>query len=161
IRRYAMVSRRSPGPRSSAPTFRLWGSTTISPMVTPERRMMVMVRDTLGDVVAIARRARGLTQAELGQIVGVRQAAINRYEAGEREPEDAIVAALVGALGVTERLLRHGDRFRGALAVDVHMRRQKTTKASAWRRMEARLNLLRMHASFLFEEVSLHSEQRV
>lgn len=112
----------------------------------------------LGDLIAVARKARGLTQAELGEKVGVSQVAINRYESGDREPDDAMIAALAKVLGVTERLLRHGTRYRGALAVDAHMRRQKTTKASLWRRTEAQLNLLRIHASYLFEEVSMRSE---
>jgi Zn-dependent peptidase ImmA (M78 family)/DNA-binding XRE family transcriptional regulator len=115
----------------------------------------------LGDAVAITRRAKGLTQLELGDVVGVSQVAINRYESGEREPDEKTLTALAAALGVTPRLLRHGDKFRGALAVDAHMRRQKTTKASAWRQLEARLNKLRIHSSFLFEEVSLRSDQIV
>lgn len=115
----------------------------------------------LGDLIAVGRKAKGLTQTDLGEIVGVAQVTINRYESGDREPDDDMVRALAGALGVTERLLRHGDRFRGALAVDAHMRRQKSTKASLWRRVEAELNLLRVHSSLLFEEVSLRSEQRV
>jgi len=117
--------------------------------------------DGLGDAVAVTRKARGLTQAELAQAIGVTQTTVNRYEAGERAPDDATIAALAGALGVTERLLRRGGRFSGALAVDTHMRRQRTTKASVWRRMEARLNMLRMHASFLFEEVSMVAQQQV
>lgn len=115
----------------------------------------------LGDVLAIARKARGLTQSELADMVGATQPTINRYEAGDREPERETIAALANALGVTEQLLTHGNRFRGALGVDAHMRRQKTTKASLWRQMEARLNLLRVHASFLFEQVSIMSEQHV
>lgn len=119
------------------------------------------VMSNLGDLLAIGRKARGLTQAELGSIVGVTQVAINRYESGDRDPDDEMVRALAKALGITERLLRHGDRFQGALAVEAHMRRQKSTKASIWRRVEADLNLLRVHASLLFEEVSLRSEQSV
>lgn len=115
----------------------------------------------LGDVLAIARKARGLTQTELAEMVGVTQPAINRYESGDRDPEPEILAKLADALGVTESLLTHGNRFRGALAVDAHMRRQKTTKASVWRLWEARLNLHRVHASFLFDEVSINSEQHV
>ncbi|ORB34424.1 helix-turn-helix domain-containing protein [Mycobacterium persicum] len=115
----------------------------------------------LGDVLAIARKARGFTQSELADLVGTTQPTINRYEAGDRDPDPETVAALAKALGVTEQLLTHGNRFRGALAVDAHMRRQKTTKASLWRQMEARLNLLRVHASFLFEEISIRSEQHV
>ena len=117
--------------------------------------------NTLGDVLTIARKARGLTQSDLAEAVGLTQPAINRYESGDRDPDTDMLAKLAGALGVTEQLLVHGSRFRGALAVEAHMRRQATTKASAWRRMEARLNLLRVHASFLFEEVSITSEQHV
>ncbi len=115
----------------------------------------------LGDLIAVARKARGLTQADLGELVGVTQVAINRYESGDREPDDAMITALGEALGVTDRLLKHGAKYRGALAVDAHMRRLKTTKASLWRKAEARLNLLRLHASYLFEEISLHSENFV
>lgn len=115
----------------------------------------------LGDVLAVARKARGLTQIELAELVGLTQPAINRYESGDRDPDQHIVAKLAEILGVTDDLLIHGNRFRGALAVDAHMRRHKTTKASAWRQLEARLNLLRVHASFLFEEVAINSEQHV
>ncbi|BBY60607.1 hypothetical protein MSAR_37430 [Mycolicibacterium sarraceniae] len=103
----------------------------------------------LGDVLAIARKARGLTQSELADMVGTTQPTIDRYEAGDRAPEPATVAAMAKAPGVTEQLLIHGNRFRGALAVDAHMRRRKTTKASLWRQMEARPNLLRVHAARL------------
>lgn len=115
----------------------------------------------LGDVLAVARKARGLTQIELAELVGLTQPAINRYESGDRDPDQHIVAKLAEILSVTDDLLIHGNRFRGALAVDAHMRRHKTTKASAWRQLEARLNLLRVHASFLFEEVAINSEQHV
>lgn len=117
--------------------------------------------NNLGDVLAIARKARGLTQIALAELVGLTQPAINRYESGERDPDKAMLAELADVLGVTEDLLAHGSQFRGALAVEAHMRRQKTTKASAWRKQEARLNLLRVHASFLFEEVSIASDQHV
>lgn len=114
-----------------------------------------------GDLLAVARKANGLTQAQVGEALGVSQVTINRYEAGEREPDRAAIDTLASLLGVTPRLLEHGSRYRGAIAVDAHMRRQKSTKASVWRRMEARLNLIRVHASYLFEEVSIRSENRI
>lgn len=104
---------------------------------------------------------RGLTQTELAEMVGLTQPAINRYESGDRDPDKNMLAKLAKVLGVTQELLAHGNRNGGALAVDAHMRRQKTTKASVWRQMEARLNLLRVHASLLFEEVSIASEQHL
>src|SRR5215475_13911913 len=77
------------------------------------RRNNGRVMSGIGEVLTIARKSRGMTQAELAEAVGLTQAAINRYEAGERDPDEMIVAALADALGVTQRLLRHGDRFRG------------------------------------------------
>lgn len=117
--------------------------------------------DGLGDVLTIARRARGLTRPELAELVGVTQPAIIRYESGVVDPDESTLAELAGALGVTEEFLTPGNRFRGALAVGEHMRRRRTSTAAAWRQMEARLNLVRVHASFLFEEVSIASEQQV
>ncbi|MBL7325496.1 helix-turn-helix transcriptional regulator, partial [Escherichia coli] len=55
----------------------------------------------LGDVLAVARKARGLTQIELAELVGLTQPAINRYESGDRDPDQHIVAKLAEILGVT------------------------------------------------------------
>jgi Zn-dependent peptidase ImmA (M78 family) len=113
----------------------------------------------LGDLIITARRARGLTQAQLAPMIGVSQPALHRYEHGLREPEPEIMANLAAALGVTEEFLQHAGKVRGAMAVDAHMRRRATEKATTWQRLEAQLNEYRMHASKLFEEVSLQADQ--
>lgn len=115
----------------------------------------------LGDVLTLTRKARGLTQEELGEKVGLTQVAITRYESGDRVPDQATITALAHALCVTPQLLHHGDRFEGALGLDAHMRRQKTTKTSVWRQLEARLNLLRVSTSFLLEKLTIHAERRI
>jgi Zn-dependent peptidase ImmA (M78 family) len=115
----------------------------------------------IGDVLTVARKARGITQVELADRLGVTQATVNRYENDMRMPDEETLDALARELGVTTAFLVRGQRFVGALAVDVHMRRQRTEKASVWRQLEARLNLLRLHSSLLFEEVSLHADQVV
>lgn len=113
----------------------------------------------LGDLISTARLARGLTQAELAPMIGVSQPALHRYEHGLREPEPEILTRLAHALGVTEEFLQHAGKTRGAMAVDAHMRRRATEKATTWRRLEAQLNEYRMHASKLFEQVSLQADQ--
>jgi Zn-dependent peptidase ImmA (M78 family)/DNA-binding XRE family transcriptional regulator len=116
---------------------------------------------SLGEALETARRARGLTQDELAAAIGVTQAALSRYEQGRREPDVDVLVALADALGVTETFLQKAGRLHGAMAIDAHMRRRATAKPTVWRRLEARLNMYRMHARQLFEEVSLRAEQRV
>jgi transcriptional regulator with XRE-family HTH domain len=52
------------------------------------------------------RLAKGWTQAELAQRVGVSQKAVARWEQGTREPSWANVVALADALGVSSEAFR-------------------------------------------------------
>lgn len=115
----------------------------------------------VGDVLLVLRRAADITQEELVVRLGITQAALSRYENDLREPDDEMIDRLGEALGVTPDFLRHGFRMRGAIAVDAHMRRQKTTKPSDWKRIEARLNMLRMHSSYVLERVPLRPQSHV
>jgi Zn-dependent peptidase ImmA (M78 family) len=117
--------------------------------------------NNLGEVLETARRACGYTQEELAAKAGVTQAALSRYETGRRDPEPEVLARLAQALGVTETFLARAGRIHGGMAVDAHMRRRQTARPTIWRQLEARLNMYRMHASLLFEEVSLRAEQRI
>jgi Zn-dependent peptidase ImmA (M78 family)/transcriptional regulator with XRE-family HTH domain len=115
----------------------------------------------IGQAIEMARRAAGLTQDELAEKAGLRQGSVSRYEKGLREPDAHALAQMAAAVGVTVDLLMHAGRLHGAMAVDAHMRRRATAPAPIWRRLEARLNMHRVHASRLFEEVSLRTEQRI
>lgn len=115
----------------------------------------------LGEVLETARRAQGLTQAELAARAGITQAALSRYESDLRDPEGDALHRVAEALGVTVAFLRHAGRARGSMAMDAHMRRRATAPPAMWRQLEARLNVYRWHSSHLFEEVSLRAEQHV
>lgn len=115
----------------------------------------------LGEVLETARRAQGLTQADLAEQAGVTQAALSRYENDLREPEPEVLDRLANALGVTTDFLRHAGRARGSMALDAHMRRRQTAPPGVWRQLEARLNLYRWHLTHLFEEVTISAEQHV
>ncbi|TCC10335.1 helix-turn-helix domain-containing protein [Kribbella soli] len=115
----------------------------------------------LGEAITVTRRARGLTQGELAEMAGVTQAALSRYETAMREPDNEVLGRIADALGVTPRFLEHAGRARGAMAVDAHMRRRQTAKPTVWKKLEAQLNVYRMHASMLFEEIALRAEQRI
>lgn len=115
----------------------------------------------IGEVLQTARRANGMTQAELADAADVTQAALSRYENDLRMPEADVLAQLAAALGVTVELLERGGRMEGGLAVGAHMRRRATAKPTVWRQLEAQLNMTRLHASRLFEEVSMRTERQV
>lgn len=115
----------------------------------------------VGDVILVLRRAADITQEELAEELGITQAALSRYENGLREPDDVMIGKLAEALGVTPDFLSHDFRMRGAIAADAHMRRQKTAKPSDWKRVEARLNVHRMHSSYLLDRVPLRASNHV
>ncbi|GAB41490.1 MULTISPECIES: helix-turn-helix domain-containing protein [Gordonia] len=117
--------------------------------------------NNVGDVIITARRAAGITQEELAERLGVTQAALSRYENGQRDVDPPTLAALGRALDLSTDFLTHAFGLRGAIAADAHMRRQKTAKVSDWRRIEAQLNLIRMRSAFLLARVGMRPENHL
>ncbi|MFT4189795.1 MAG: XRE family transcriptional regulator [Aeromicrobium sp.] len=115
----------------------------------------------IGEVLATARRARGMTQEELASRAEVTQAALSRYEHDLRTPDEEVLARLARALGVTPQLLQRGGRIEGGIAVGAHMRRRATAKATVWRELEAKLNMLRLHTAQLMDEVAIRTDRQV
>jgi transcriptional regulator with XRE-family HTH domain len=67
-----------------------------------------------------ARKARGLTAVELGELADVDNSSVSRWENGKRAPGGAFVQRLAKALGVTERWLMSGEgpREPGAVSLE-------------------------------------------
>ena len=116
---------------------------------------------TVAEALATARRARGITQEELSHRVSVTQASLSRYESGLREPDTSTLGVLARELELTPDLLQSAGRMQGALVVDAHMRRRRTAKATVWRRLEAQLNLYRLHARRCLDHVELETSARI
>lgn len=55
------------------------------------------------------RLKRGMTQTQVGALIGVSCVTIGRYEAGEREPSNAKIAALADYFGVSVDYLMGRD----------------------------------------------------
>ncbi|MFC9964497.1 helix-turn-helix domain-containing protein [Nocardia ignorata] len=116
----------------------------------------------MGDVILTARRAAGMTQEELAEQLGIQQATLSRYENNTRTPEPDMVARLAAALSLTPEFLSSSfSRMQGALAGDVHMRRQRTAKVSHWKSGEARLNMYRMRSAFLLDRIGMRPQNQV
>ncbi|MYH56334.1 MAG: ImmA/IrrE family metallo-endopeptidase [Acidimicrobiia bacterium] len=113
---------------------------------------------SLGEAITTARCARGLTQKVLSARLGITQAALSRHENDLREPSEERLKEIASALGVTSGLLLRAGRMRGAIAVGAHMRRRATARPTVWRRLEAQLNLHRLHARRILEHVDLYAD---
>ena len=76
----------------------------------------------LGVVLETARRAKGLTQEELAEAVGIRQAALSRYENETRDPDEEVLARIADVLGLRSTSsgmpARCGARWRLTLICD-------------------------------------------
>lgn len=113
---------------------------------------------TLAEALTTARRASGLSQEELADRAGITQAAVSRYEGERRDPDESTVEILADALGVTSDFLKSVDRVKGAWAIDAHMHRRATARATVWRQLEAQLNMVRQHARFVYEDIDVRME---
>lgn len=116
-----------------------------------------------GEVLETARRARGLTRSQLADLAGVNESLIISYERGLESgpPDPALARRTAVALRITPELMAGSGRVHGAIGVDVHMRRRASASPTVWRRAEAQLNMHRLHAARLFEEISLRADQIV
>ena len=56
---------------------------------------------TIGERIKKAREAKGMTQTELAEIIGVAKSTITGYEKGNREPDAVKINAIAKALGVS------------------------------------------------------------
>lgn len=64
---------------------------------------------SIAERIKMARKAKGLTQTELGALIGKSGNTITNYEKGNREPDVMIIKKLSKALGVTGDWLLESD----------------------------------------------------
>lgn len=63
----------------------------------------------IGTLIAASRRARGLTQQQLAEELGVTNRAVSKWETGQGLPDIALLPALAAALGITVDELLAGE----------------------------------------------------
>lgn len=65
----------------------------------------------IGRFIAELRKQQGLTQAQLGELLGVTNKTVSRWENGNYMPEISIIPDLADKLGVSVNELMAGERF--------------------------------------------------
>ena len=63
----------------------------------------------IGKLIAMLRKEKGLTQGELGEIVGVSDGAVSKWERGTTCPDISIIHLLSKTLGITSDELLSGE----------------------------------------------------
>ena len=71
---------------------------------------------TIGENIRRIRQERGLTQRQLGEMVGASEAYIRAYESGRRNPKPASLEKIAEALAVNPEVLTNSD-FDGIKAI--------------------------------------------
>lgn len=69
---------------------------------------MNMNMKSVGNQIAILRKAKGMTQNDLGERLGVTFQAVSKWERGETLPDTAILVDLANALGTTTDFILNG-----------------------------------------------------
>ena len=112
-------------------------------------------------MVSLARDYRGLTQADLAKRLGVQQGTISKIEGQVVGISHEILAKLSQALDFPVQFFMQRDDVYGlGTHAYVYRKRQKIT-APIRKRIEAQVNLLRIHADRMFDSLDVRSPQRI
>lgn len=95
------------------------------------------------DMLVLGRDARGLTQSDLSEIMGVGQGTLSKVETKMLPATDDFVATAVEALGYPREFFFEGGRPYGM--PPFHYRRRKKLSAKALGKIVAEMNIRRLH----------------
>ncbi|MBQ7916544.1 MAG: helix-turn-helix transcriptional regulator [Firmicutes bacterium] len=71
-----------------------------------------MEKKTIGQFIAILRKANGMTQKQLSEQLNVSDKAISRWERDESAPDLSLIPVLAEIFGVTSDELLRGERHK-------------------------------------------------
>lgn len=95
------------------------------------------------------RLTRGMTQTQVGDLIGVSCVTIGRYEAGEREPSNAKIAALADYFGVSVDYLMGRDEGQPQPSPSPADRQRRDVEAMLRAMSEADLEKVYDYARFI------------
>jgi len=91
-----------------------------------------------GSLLRDLRKARGMTQKDVADRVGVVPKTVSKWETGHGFPDVSTISALADVLGVSERILLSGDLIKnGEDAGNMKRRSHRTAESiSSWAESE-------------------------
>ena len=107
------------------------------------------------EMLVLARELRGMTQQEVASAAGFSQAFISQIEAGAREVSDDIVDRAASALRVPSSFFVQDERYTGFGISLVYYRKRSSALIGHLRRLQAEVNLHRIHVKRLLRGVDL------
>jgi Zn-dependent peptidase ImmA (M78 family)/transcriptional regulator with XRE-family HTH domain len=108
-------------------------------------------------MLILAREAQGMTQEELARSSGAAQSSICKAEKGSRLLPDHELPAVATALRVTSNLLCWQDEVYGFGSASFFHRKQQSLPQRTLRKIQARVNILRMRLHRLLGDISVET----
>jgi Zn-dependent peptidase ImmA (M78 family)/transcriptional regulator with XRE-family HTH domain len=106
-------------------------------------------------MVTLAREMRGLTQTELATKIGVPQGTVSKLESGTLSITDELVRAIAQGLQLPESFFSQMDAVHPFGSTTFYHRRLQSVPAGILRKIEARVNVYRFHATRLLKATDL------
>lgn len=104
-------------------------------------------------MLTLARESRGWSQKELAERLDIAQATISKYENGMLQVSERDAVEISRALGYTPELLYQQDQVYGLGSSFLFHRKRQTAPVVLQRKIQARINILRMQVERLLRGV--------
>lgn len=109
------------------------------------------------DMLVVAREARGLTQSELAQRIGVSQGKISKYEGGILSISDEDIVAVSRELRFPVSFFAQTDRVYGFGSTCFYHRKRQRMPIGQLRQLQAQLNIFRFQLTRLLRGVEIET----
>lgn len=107
------------------------------------------------EMVALARKSRGLTQVDLAQRIGISQGLLSRIEGGLREPSNEVLEKIARALRYpTSFFYQDANAYFSGISLLFHRKRQ-SAPIRILEQIYARIDIIRLHYRKLLEAVEI------
>ncbi len=118
---------------------------------------MSFTREVNPEMIALARAARGMSQIELADCIGITNGLISRWEHGIAAPPPEKVAQLAKALHYPPSLFYRPEHVQGSDSVCFHHRKKKSMPARLLARIEAEMHLAQLQMKRLMDDLEIEA----